>query len=628
MSVATSEPRVYSYLRFSSPEQTLGDSERRQLDGARRYAERKGLTFDESTNMADRGLSAFSGAHRKKGDLGRFLELVRAGRVAVGSTLVVENLDRLSREEFLTAFDTMKDLIRAGIDIHTISPEMTYSLESLNGGAVYQLVGQLQAAHAESKKKSERISAAWTQKRKDARGNRKLATKRCPAWLEVTDERNFKVIEPASETICMIYDWKVQGLGYSTIVRKLNTEVSAWQPPPNVKHKCQGWKESYVRKILQERAVLGEYQPHRMVDGKRVPDGDPILNYYPAIVSQEQFHAVRGILFPHHEGRGKIGRVSNLFTHLAVCGYCGEPMNFTNKGKSPKGRQYLRCPNAMSSRGCNATNFPYSEIEFLVLDNCPKLNAAAVLPNPDDKQLQCSSLRLRHQSCETQLLDIERRLDNLVDQIADTQKKEIRNRLQAKMSDLESQKVELLGTTAAVLLELRAAESDLKSFTQWKVGLDELRAALTKDDVELRQRMRAHLRQFIKSVECYGKGHPRPKFSDGDADEFGIYNEATSEGDNIVQYLEEVFDEHHLPRCDRHQFQQFLHHVVRRRTSRKGRFIRVTFTTGAEMRLVPQGSLADGIAWRGERSWDIIRPSIKQLWQDFKKHGVAVARAN
>jgi hypothetical protein len=53
-------PIAYSYARFSTPEQERGDSERRQIEAARQYAEQHGFVLDESI-VVDRGISAFAG---------------------------------------------------------------------------------------------------------------------------------------------------------------------------------------------------------------------------------------------------------------------------------------------------------------------------------------------------------------------------------------------------------------------------------------------------------------------------------------------------------------------------------------------------------------------------------------
>lgn len=42
----TGRPKAYSYVRFSTPEQELGDSQRRQIDKAAKYAQDHGLELD------------------------------------------------------------------------------------------------------------------------------------------------------------------------------------------------------------------------------------------------------------------------------------------------------------------------------------------------------------------------------------------------------------------------------------------------------------------------------------------------------------------------------------------------------------------------------------------------------
>jgi DNA invertase Pin-like site-specific DNA recombinase len=46
----TVAPRAYSYLRFSTPEQSKGDSLRRQTSMADEYATRHGLRLDTTGN--------------------------------------------------------------------------------------------------------------------------------------------------------------------------------------------------------------------------------------------------------------------------------------------------------------------------------------------------------------------------------------------------------------------------------------------------------------------------------------------------------------------------------------------------------------------------------------------------
>ena len=93
-------PKAYSYIRWSTPEQSHGDSSRRQTEAARKYAEQHGLTLDDST-YKDSGISAFKGKNLESGALGQFLEAARAGVVPTGSTLLIEKLDRLAIKRYV-----------------------------------------------------------------------------------------------------------------------------------------------------------------------------------------------------------------------------------------------------------------------------------------------------------------------------------------------------------------------------------------------------------------------------------------------------------------------------------------------------------------------------------------------
>jgi DNA invertase Pin-like site-specific DNA recombinase len=70
-------------------------------------------------------VSAFSGAHRSNFDrhaLAAFLELVKAGRVPRGSYLIVESLDRLTREHIRPALTLLLNLIEAGVRVVQLLP--------------------------------------------------------------------------------------------------------------------------------------------------------------------------------------------------------------------------------------------------------------------------------------------------------------------------------------------------------------------------------------------------------------------------------------------------------------------------------------------------------------------------
>src|SRR5579871_875103 len=134
MTAAATSPVAYSLLRFSSPEQSTGDSRRRQVEAAKEWAARKGVALDESLWLFDPAVSAFTGTHRSNPDrhaLASFLRLVERGMVARGSYLVVENLDRLSREHIQPALLLALNLLQEGIRLVQLKPtEMIFDDQS------------------------------------------------------------------------------------------------------------------------------------------------------------------------------------------------------------------------------------------------------------------------------------------------------------------------------------------------------------------------------------------------------------------------------------------------------------------------------------------------------------------
>src|ERR1039458_6490232 len=91
---------AYSYQRFSSTRQKKGDSTRRQNNAALEFCKSHKLTLVDT--FRDDGISAFKGKNfSNESALGEFLRLVENGTVQQGSVLVVENMDRLSRQSIL-----------------------------------------------------------------------------------------------------------------------------------------------------------------------------------------------------------------------------------------------------------------------------------------------------------------------------------------------------------------------------------------------------------------------------------------------------------------------------------------------------------------------------------------------
>jgi DNA invertase Pin-like site-specific DNA recombinase len=362
--------KAYSYLRFSTPEQTRGDSSRRQLDLARRYAAKRGLQLDEALTYQDLGVSAFRGGNVQRG-LGRFLEAIDAGLVEPGSYLLVENLDRLSREAAWDAIHTLGSIVKDGITVVTLMDQREYSTETLRREPMALMLAVLSftRANEESATKARRGRAAWEAKRANAR--KKPLTARAPAWLRLDPSTDsFKPVKERAAIVKRIFRWSVEGVGQNKIAEMLNR-----QGVPTF-GRAAGWQSTYVRKILKNPAVVGTLLPHTVEykDGKKKRKAlEPIPDYYPVVVDEEAFTRVQSLMRSRTPRRGRhaAAEVQNLFGGLSKCPICGGTMTLTNKGR--RARRRLVCVAAKTGGECVYHSVLYERVENAFLENADYL---------------------------------------------------------------------------------------------------------------------------------------------------------------------------------------------------------------------------------------------------------------
>lgn len=359
------------YIRWSSAEQSKGSSLERQRADCRAHAERHGWNVVQE--LIDDGVSAFKGRHASVGMLSGFVDAVENGEHPGGVVLLVEKLDRLSREEPGRVFLWMMRMTEAGVTIATVDGDRRYSRGTFDMASIIEVVVKAQLSHEESAKKASRLSAAWAAKRaKVADGQQLVMTRRAPAWLAVEGEpARFVLIEERAAIVRRIYEETIAGLGKHTIARRLNEDgVPTFG-------RAAGWHSSYIQKILTTATVLGAMQPGSKARGEaRTLIGDPIEGYYPAVVDAD-LHARAQASMAQRSRRvaGKGRRLVNLLGGLAKCGECGERMTFRGKGLKPRAdgsmvqEDYLICDSYQRGRGCaNGLHFNYSFWEAVILD--------------------------------------------------------------------------------------------------------------------------------------------------------------------------------------------------------------------------------------------------------------------
>jgi DNA invertase Pin-like site-specific DNA recombinase len=339
----THSRRAYSYIRFSSPQQVEGGSLNRQAALSQAYCQRKNLALDDSLTLRDLGVSAFRGDNVRNGALAGFLEACRTGRVPRGSFLIVESLDRLSRDQIRPALQLFLALQDFGITIVTLQPEREYPPDATDALTLIEPLIVFARAHEESATKSHRRRDGWKQARDRARQGGGPMMKTCPAWLEVTPD-GFRVREEAAAVVRRIYAMACDGLGVHRITERLTRE----EVPPIASG--NRWVKAYVYRILASPAAAGTYQPQRQEGRKSVPDGQPIPGYYPAVVTEAEWNEAQAALQRRSGGRAagrKGAEETNLFTGILRCGLTGEKYHIVNsvgrkkEGEEPKRYVYL-----------------------------------------------------------------------------------------------------------------------------------------------------------------------------------------------------------------------------------------------------------------------------------------------
>lgn len=380
------QSKVYSYLRFSDPRQALGNSADRQLKYAQHWAMEKGLVLDDSLSLRDEGLSAYHQRHVKQGALGVFLRAIEDGRIASGSVLVVEGLDRLSRAEPIQAQAQLAQIINAGITVVTASDGREYNRAGLKAqpmDLVYSLLVMIRA-HEESDTKSKRVKAAI---RRQCEGwvagsfRGLIRNGKDPQWLH-WGEQGWELVPERVSAVRRALELYQQGLGAGRAAKLMHDEgfeLSSW-----------GISGQQVYRLIKLPALRG---------AKRLAvDGEAYMleEYYPRILSDTEWAELQHLASQRHRRRGA-GEIPGIITGigLAYCGYCGTALvaqNMINRrradGGLADGHRRMQCTSYSKNGGCSASgSCSVVPIERALLNFCSdQLNLQRLLQVGDDGQ--------------------------------------------------------------------------------------------------------------------------------------------------------------------------------------------------------------------------------------------------
>lgn len=487
---------AYSYVRFSTPQQLKGDSLRRQLEASERYVTENGLVLDETLNLHDLGISAFRGKNVERGALGAFIKAIETGKVKKGSYLIVESLDRLSREEVIDALEIFLKIIRAGINIVTLVDNHLYSKASVKANFTELIISiaVMSRAHDESKMKSYRRTERWKKAKEQARDTGKKITRKIPFWLSLPDrDGDFLVKENESKIVKRIFELASSGYGYTKISQHLNQ--NGVQPPSR---SSSSWSTSTVGSMIRNKTVLGHLE---MKDGV-------IESYYPAVIALEEWTAAQPKAIPK---RRSSARKANLFTGLLYCGDCGGRMQVDTTTDHEKGTtSRMVCQRSRRGQGCQITPWRMNDFERSFLKFVHEVDVASLLGKPSLDP----TLGLQIDELSNQIKEIESKIDNLLDAIESGGASSLAKRIQ----EYEIEIVRLKKERGLKVFEYQQKfNTDEKIDTSVRAVSDfYLRlqvAASEEESVELRYRLAAAIATAVERIDVY----PRPlKLDDSD----------------------------------------------------------------------------------------------------------------
>lgn len=372
MDLRSSAPTLYLYSRVSTDKQAAGNKTgvQRQTEGALVDATKLKYSNMPVIYMSDNGMSASKGENIEHGCLGRFIELSRSGHIAPGSVLAMENIDRFSRLALTRASEFLTCILAANIVVYTWIDGAVYQKDNL-ASAILSLV-KLESSNDYTNKLSARVTGAARVALKRHQ-NGECDADGYPAAINGFGKNKFWVdtttgfVRPhpyyfsiVKEMIMMIRE----GRGHIAIKKHLDESYT----PPTIAQNSnkEGWGINLIKKIISDRAVLGEKIIH--IDGRE----HLLVNYYPAVCTEAEFAQAKRVRSEKKQFTSKMKNAAGIVTgmRIATCGDCGSSLQVyrSKAGKKDEKLRY-KCSGRSdtSVKSCTAATFDNRYFEYALM---------------------------------------------------------------------------------------------------------------------------------------------------------------------------------------------------------------------------------------------------------------------
>ena len=367
--------KAYAYIRFSRAIQATGDSENRQLTALELFETTTGTKIVEV--VYDKGKSAFRGDNARSGNFKEMLDRMGSGAIRAGDYLVVESIDRITRQRVLDGVELLQGILKKGINIYTTVDQKTYSYNDPSRDFENLLMISLIAkrANEESETKSGRLLSAWKARKTKAENGEVIIKKgkSIPYGLRVENNK-FVIQKEEQEEIQRLFELLLQ-FGINTAIIKIN-ETS-----------LKKWNNGTLNKIIRNKTVIGCMATHRVeytADGKskKILTGF-IENYYPNLIEPSLFYKAVDVMSNRKQKNWSGRRTEqdfNIFKHCIFCAECGGKLYYDHRGSRYKGKIYpfFKCDNARVQKHiCTADNIRFEYVLGSLLESIRMINRIA-----------------------------------------------------------------------------------------------------------------------------------------------------------------------------------------------------------------------------------------------------------
>lgn len=455
------------YARYSSDNQRE-ESIEAQIRAINDFAKKEHIQIIK--NYADEARSAMTD------DRPQFLKMIKESELGLFDTLIVHKLDRFSRNRYDSAF-YKKKLKDNGVKLISVLERLDDSPESIILESVLEGMAEYYSVNL-----SREVMKGMKETALECKHNGGLP----PLGYDVDKDKHYIINEHEAKAVKLIYSMYATGIGYSSILDKLNT---LGYKTKTSKH----FGKNSLYTILTNEKYTGTYifnKSSKKTNGKRnshkfKPKNEiiKIKNGMPRIISDALWDKVKEKMMKNKYAKGSnTAKSIYLLTGKIKCGSCGYAMIGHRKhcGRNKSLYEYYECSGRKRTRTCNMKSINKNFIEKLTIDylyktllskDAIKIAAKNIL---DFTAEQTKTIEADLTIYRGELKEVESQISNIVDAIADGF---YNSELKEKSKELDSKKNKLL-------IRINEAEREEKLN---KPSMDMIIKYLSKDsDIKLK----------------------------------------------------------------------------------------------------------------------------------------------